>query len=72
MTADSPCTGVCRLDQADAFCVGCGRTVAEITAWSQLSEAGKQDVLAVLENRKATPEFQPATEATAALGKDKR
>jgi uncharacterized protein len=29
---DSPCTGVCRLG-ADQFCVGCGRTLDEITEW---------------------------------------
>ena len=72
MTAKSPCTDICRLDQTGTFCVGCWRTVSELTAWGQLPEAGKQDVLAKLEKRKTTSGFQPATETTGAPGKDKR
>lgn len=29
----SPCTGVCTLDGAGRYCLGCGRTLAEIGAW---------------------------------------
>jgi len=32
----SPCTGVCTLDD-DRICIGCGRTIDEIVAWSRLS-----------------------------------
>jgi len=31
-SVDSPCTGVCRLG-TDQFCIGCGRTLGEITEW---------------------------------------
>ncbi|MGH8530080.1 MAG: DUF1289 domain-containing protein [Nevskiales bacterium] len=41
----SPCTGVCRLDAAEV-CVGCGRTLAEIAAWSESDTAQKLDIRA--------------------------
>jgi len=44
MTAiSSPCTGVCRLD--NGYCVGCGRSTAQITQWSQLSEAERRQIM---------------------------
>jgi predicted Fe-S protein YdhL (DUF1289 family) len=39
----SPCTGVCRLE--DGYCVGCGRSVAQITQWSQLTEAERRQIM---------------------------
>lgn len=30
----SPCVNVCRLDDDGRWCLGCGRTLAEIGAWS--------------------------------------
>lgn len=35
-SADSPCVGVCRMDSSAEFCLGCGRTLDEITAWPSL------------------------------------
>jgi len=32
----SPCINVCRLDPAN-MCVGCGRLLSEIAAWSRMS-----------------------------------
>ena len=34
----SPCIGVCQLDPTKNLCRGCGRTIAEIAAWPDLSE----------------------------------
>src|ERR1051326_3728894 len=39
---DSPCVNDCRLDKTDGRCVACGRTLAEITSWSQLTEPEQQ------------------------------
>lgn len=36
----SPCVRLCTLDEADV-CVGCGRTLADITAWSKMPDADK-------------------------------
>ncbi|MEO0422561.1 MAG: cysteine-rich CWC family protein [Pseudomonadota bacterium] len=41
----SPCVGMCRLDEAKASCVGCGRLVSEITGWRSRSAVEKAAVL---------------------------
>ena len=40
----SPCRRECTLDNDDV-CLGCGRTLTEICAWSTLDEAGKAQVV---------------------------
>lgn len=47
----SPCVRNCCLDEQDV-CLGCGRTLAEIRAWSSLSERERQQVLDLCEERK--------------------
>lgn len=42
----SPCIGVCQLDPAGEVCLGCRRTVPEITRWSVLTAAQKRAILA--------------------------
>jgi predicted Fe-S protein YdhL (DUF1289 family) len=41
---DSPCIGVCALNTA-LVCLGCGRHIDEIAAWSQLSDPMKQAIV---------------------------
>jgi predicted Fe-S protein YdhL (DUF1289 family) len=33
----SPCIMICQLDTASGHCLGCGRTIGEITRWVHLS-----------------------------------
>ena len=40
----SPCVHVCALDDED-ICIGCQRTVAEITRWSLMDNAERREVL---------------------------
>ncbi|MDX1635948.1 MAG: DUF1289 domain-containing protein [Marinobacter sp.] len=40
----SPCVSVCALDENDE-CIGCQRTVDEITRWSQMSNDERLEVL---------------------------
>lgn len=49
----SPCTNVCRLDAASGWCLGCGRDIGEIAAWSTLDDDGKRRVWALLPARLA-------------------
>jgi uncharacterized protein len=42
---ESPCINVCTLDP-QKVCIGCGRTIEEIAAWSRL---GHEERLAVCE-----------------------
>jgi uncharacterized protein len=48
MTA-SPCIGLCELDGKTQRCVGCGRTIDEIAAWSSLTDAERREIVARLE-----------------------
>lgn len=47
----SPCLSVCRLDERSELCVGCLRTLAEIGAWSRMSDADKLAVWAQIAQR---------------------
>ena len=49
----SPCTSVCRIDDASGLCVGCLRTLDEIAAWSVLDDDARRTVLASLPARRA-------------------
>jgi len=50
----SPCTSVCRMDEATGWCLGCLRTIDEIIAWSTLDDAGKRVVWRALDERRAS------------------
>lgn len=41
----SPCIGICRIGVHE-HCVGCGRDLDEITAWSRASEALRRTICA--------------------------
>ncbi|MFO1154984.1 MAG: DUF1289 domain-containing protein [Rhodospirillales bacterium] len=41
----SPCIGVCRLDAAGALCVGCLRSLAEITWWRSADDKERRAIL---------------------------
>lgn len=47
----TPCINVCVIDPLSALCVGCGRTMAEIAAWTTMSEAERLAVMAGLGQR---------------------
>jgi len=37
----SPCINICKMDDKTALCVGCYRTIQEITAWRLASNENK-------------------------------
>lgn len=41
----SPCIGVCKLDPVTKLCLGCRRSVAEISSWLDLSEAERRAII---------------------------
>jgi predicted Fe-S protein YdhL (DUF1289 family) len=61
MTASSasPCTGVCRLDEATGWCIGCLRTLDEIALWSVLDAQAKAAVRQELVRRRRTAPVLP-------------
>lgn len=48
---ESPCIGVCAIDESNGFCLGCYRTVDEIKAWFDMSQAEKKDLMVQLDER---------------------
>ncbi len=53
MTVETPCIRLCRLDAAEAFCVGCGRRIDEIAGWGDFSPARRSEIMAELPARLA-------------------
>jgi len=48
----SPCVGICRLDEATGWCLGCARDTSEIGSWRALSPAEQVRIWADLPRRK--------------------
>ncbi len=46
----SPCVHVCALDDDD-ICIGCQRSVAEITRWSRMDNTERRQVLVLCHER---------------------
>ena len=47
----SPCVKICVVDPLAGLCIGCGRTVAEISLWSEMSESERLAVMGGLGER---------------------
>jgi len=41
--SDSPCINVCKLDDS-GMCVGCGRLLGEVAAWSKMTDQQRSAV----------------------------
>ena len=52
MTVSSPCVNICRIEPASRLCLGCWRSIDEIGAWSRMTEAQRQAIMAELPQRK--------------------
>lgn len=48
---DSPCIAICKLDSTQGHCIGCGRTLEEISQWRTATPAWQQDVVTKSGNR---------------------
>ncbi|HVZ03998.1 DUF1289 domain-containing protein [Hyphomicrobium sp.] len=53
MTRHSPCVGICQVDEATGFCIGCGRSRSEIGDWISMTESQRDEVWAKLPKRLA-------------------
>ena len=47
---ESPCIAVCKIDYESGYCVGCNRTIEEITNWSSLSDSEKKKIFQKTKN----------------------
>lgn len=55
----SPCVMACVVDSGHGFCLGCWRTLSEISAWHRYSRAEKLGVLAQINSRRSTHSTNP-------------
>ena len=46
----SPCIDICRLDP-EGLCIGCRRTIGEISEWSRATDARRREILSELKRR---------------------
>ncbi len=53
MTTESPCIGMCwNTDLDKGICLGCFRTLEEVSDWRDMSDEQREKVLGVLEMRR--------------------
>jgi predicted Fe-S protein YdhL (DUF1289 family) len=48
----SPCINICQMDKQSGLCVGCLRTIEEITVWSRTDDSTRQKILTAIESRR--------------------
>lgn len=49
----SPCNRVCTIDLDTGYCIGCARTLDEISAWAMITDAERQKIVDALPARLA-------------------
>lgn len=56
----SPCINICRMDADNGLCIGCYRSLEEITLWARSDDAQRQAILSAVAERRAalTPDKQ--------------
>ncbi|MCY3986302.1 MAG: DUF1289 domain-containing protein [Candidatus Dadabacteria bacterium] len=50
---NSPCNGICIMDEDTELCVGCLRTIEEIANWEEYSDEQRAEVLRKIVGREA-------------------
>lgn len=64
----SPCINLCKMDAQNGLCLGCFRTIAEITRWAKADDATRAAILAAVGQRRR----EHALQAGEAPGKGDR
>jgi len=60
---ETPCVKVCTLDARKGLCLGCGRTIDEITRWATMNASERTQVVGELPTRLATDNAAKAAAA---------
>ena len=58
----SPCILICSIDMKTGFCFGCGRTRNEIAEWINYSDAERDNIMNLLDDRLENVERKPRRE----------
>ena len=59
---ETPCVKICIVDARMGLCLGCGRTIDEITRWVAMSASERTQIMRELPTRLVA--FNPAKTAT--------
>ena len=49
---NSPCIKVCQMDPQHGLCLGCARTLDEISRWARMTDGERARIMAELARRK--------------------
>jgi predicted Fe-S protein YdhL (DUF1289 family) len=49
---ESPCINICQIDPTTRMCAGCYRSLEEIAAWADASDATKRLILSAVAQRR--------------------
>ena len=52
MTTESPCINIYQIDEKTHYCLGCFRSIKEISEWSTYNEIQKKKILKLISERK--------------------
>lgn len=66
----SPCINICQMDAASGLCVGCFRTIEEITVWSRCDDAARTHILASVARRRMENEPETGHPTTNSIDHD--
>ena len=57
----SPCVNVCKIDYERGYCIGCNRTIEEITNWSSFNDSQKKiQQIEIYKGANYTKKFKPS------------
>lgn len=48
---ESPCIAVCKIDYESGYCIGCNRTIEEITNWGSFNDSQKKKILTKVKSK---------------------
>ena len=51
MSISTPCIKLCVIEPSPRLCIGCGRSIDEISQWSGLTEPERLNIMATLPER---------------------
>jgi uncharacterized protein len=54
----SPCINICKMDADNGLCIGCYRTIDEITRWSRIDDEQRVHILGAVAKRRLEHEPQ--------------
>ena len=71
-SATTPCVKICVVDPQSGLCIGCGRSIAEISLWPEMSDEERRAVMSGLSARTAATRTRMARVGRVGSSTDRR